>query len=70
VVDTDTEYLAAFSMYLIAYRLKDGHFIRSTSSEITREKENNDLLSPQAAQRYILTGVCRQSKIWRLCSNV
>ena len=57
VIDTNTKDFAAFGMHLVTYRRKDGHFIRSTSGEITREEENNDLLSPQAAQRYIFAGV-------------
>ena len=70
VIHADTKDLAVCGMYFIAYRRKDGHFVRSTSGEITREKEDNDLLSAQPTQRYILAGVRRQGEIWCLCSNV
>jgi hypothetical protein len=57
VVNADRQNLAAGGVNLVAYRLKDGQFVRSTARKITRVEPDNKLGSAQPTQRHILTGM-------------
>lgn len=70
VVDAYSQDLSARGVDLVAYRLKDGQLICSTTGKVTRVEPDNQLGSLQSAQRHVFAGVSWQGEIRSLVSDL